>query len=193
MKKLLFIFIFFLFFSCFNYRYFRIKYPNKIKLDSNLTNLKYYCFKGTAVYNTQNCKGVFSNKDISNNYKKFRDIKKTTIKFELCSDTNIVFYSYTNNSAKFEVELIAGKWKYYLSSNFIDFNTDSLYEIPEKCCKFYNKPYGTINIIPDTINKNFSANLRSYNLSSKKISSVNDTVKDSLFFYFKCNPCKKIE
>lgn len=118
---------------------------------------------GVANYNSIYCGGARPNEEVLAEYNRLRSMKNTTIKF-VNVDNLKSENTKTDEKGNFSVNLSAGSWEYYLSEDFYDSNIDDgLLEIQKKCDKFYNAPYGTIEIFSDT--------------------TVN------LIYHLPCNPC----
>lgn len=179
MKKIIFLSVTLILFSCWSKKI-TIKSCDETKLQEIVTTYNLY-FK--AVYKQASCGG----KEIPIEYLLFNDVKNTEIKFKYASDTNVVYSARTDSNGLFNIKLPLGKWRYYITEEFAKENSNQYSNIPKKCDRFYNIPYGTIIIEYDsTTNKISAKNLSFYH----KIKSLNNKAqRDSLFFYLPCNPC----
>lgn len=175
-----------IFFSCSTEKHFHRVDVEKNRYNSLFSEEKSFVLKGKALFKTNYCLGAKP----PNNWREtqpFSIVKNTTLVFKKVNETGGYFSVKTDRSGLFIIPLYEGVWRYYLTESFKENNAPNIEDIPKNCDKFYNMPYGTIEIKKEMDSDTVYFNDISFN---KEIKSMRDTTKtDSIFFYLPCNPC----
>lgn len=158
----------------------------KMRYESLYANEKTYLLKGKAVFKTNYCDAAKP----PNNWlqlQPFSNVKNTTLIFQKANEANFYFTTKTDSLGLFSIPLIEGVWRYYLTESFKPNNAQDLNDIPEKCEKFYDMPFGSFEIKKDTeLDTVYFNDISFY----QDIKSMRDSTKrDSIYFYLPCNPC----
>lgn len=186
MKFYFFMYLTVLLFSCSTSKDFHRDNVEEMRYESLYDNEKTYVLKGKAVFKTSYCEAVRPPYNWLQT-QPFSTVKNTTLIFQKANEANFYFSTETDSLGLFSIPLFEGVWRYYLTENFKPNNTQDLNDIPEKCEKFYNRAYGSIEIKKDTDLDTVYFNDISFH---KEIKSMGDTTKtDSIYFYLPCNPC----
>ncbi len=159
----------------------------KMRYESLFADDKSYLLKGKAIYKTDYCLGAKPPNNWSET-QPFTNLKNTTLIFKKANETNIYISTKTDSLGFFSITLYEGVWRYHLTESFKPNNEPNTSEIPEQCDKFYDMPFGSIEIVRDTaLDTTYFKDLG----FSKDVKSMRDTTKtDSIYFYLPCNPCE---
>jgi hypothetical protein len=172
--------------SCSTSRDFDKENMEEIKHDSEFSEEKSVVLKGKAIYKMNYCGGARPPKNWLKS-QPFQNVKNTTLIYRKVGSPDMEFKVKTDSLGLFSIRLYEGVWRYHLTESFKGNNAPNSYDVPAECDKFYNSPYGSLEIKIDAENDTvYGKDISFY----KEIKSLGDKTKtDSIYFYLPCNPC----
>lgn len=172
--------------SCSTSREFDRENLEEMKHDSEFSEEKSVVLKGKAIYKMNYCGGARPPKNWLKN-QPFQNVKNTTLIYKKVGYPDMDFKVETDSLGLFSIRLYEGVWRYHLTESFKESNAPNSNDVPDECDKFYNSPYGSLEIkIDEEQDTVYVKDVSFY----KDIRSIADpTQTDSIYFYLPCDPC----